>query len=92
MRALIAETDQQLARERAEQLQMDGHHTSRALTHHAAALKLADSSFREITVGVPGTDPDALGAPLRCEVLDGEAGSHRYTNQGAAWRDHPPTT
>ena len=59
---------------------MDGHHTSLALTHHAAALKLTDSSLREITVGVAGTDPDALGAPLRREVLDGEAGSHRYTN------------
>ncbi|MGZ6589737.1 MAG: hypothetical protein ACXVHX_36435, partial [Solirubrobacteraceae bacterium] len=54
---LIAETDQLLARERAEQLQMDGQDTSPALTHHAAALRLADSSFREITVGVAGTDP-----------------------------------
>jgi hypothetical protein len=27
MRVLIAETDQQLARERAEQLHMDSHHT-----------------------------------------------------------------
>lgn len=42
MRVLIAETDQHLARERAEQLQMDGHHTSLALTSHAAALKPAE--------------------------------------------------
>ena len=42
MRVLIAETEQQLAREHARQLQMDGHETALALTRHAAALKLAE--------------------------------------------------
>jgi DNA-binding response OmpR family regulator len=42
MRVLIAETDQQLAREHTRQLQMDGHQTSLALTARAAALKLAE--------------------------------------------------
>jgi DNA-binding response OmpR family regulator len=42
MRVLIAETDHQLARERAGQLQMDGHQASLALSARAAALKLAE--------------------------------------------------
>jgi DNA-binding response OmpR family regulator len=42
MRVLIAETDQQLAEERARQLQMDAHHISLALTSHTTALKLAE--------------------------------------------------
>ena len=42
MGVLIAETDQQLAREHARQLEMDGHQTSLAPTSHAAALKLAE--------------------------------------------------
>ena len=41
---------------------MDGNHNLTGAGHHAAALKLADSSLREITVRVAGTDPDALGA------------------------------
>ena len=82
MRVLIAETDRQLARERNVQLQIDGRHTSLALTRHAVALKFADGSFRGITVGVAGTDPHALGASLRRVVLDGEAGSHRCTSLG----------
>jgi len=42
MRVLIAETNQQVARERAEQLCMDGHQAAVALTAHAAGLRLAD--------------------------------------------------
>jgi len=42
MRILIAETDHQVARERAEQLCMDGHQAAVALTAHAAGLRLAD--------------------------------------------------
>lgn len=41
-RILIAETDPQLARERAQQLQIDGHQPTLALTAYAAALKLAE--------------------------------------------------
>lgn len=42
MRVLIAETDHQIARERAEQLCMDGHQAAVALTAHAAGLRLAE--------------------------------------------------
>ena len=42
MRVLIAETDQQLARERAQQLRMEGHQAAVALGAHAAGMHLAD--------------------------------------------------
>jgi DNA-binding response OmpR family regulator len=42
MRVLIAETEHQIARERAEQLCMDGHQAAVALTAQAAGLRLAE--------------------------------------------------
>jgi CheY-like chemotaxis protein len=42
MRVLIAETEQQIARERAEQLCMDGHQAAVALTAQAAGMRLAE--------------------------------------------------
>ena len=53
MRVLIADTDQQLARERARQLQMDGHQPSLALTAHAAALKLAEKPDALVLCNLP---------------------------------------
>jgi DNA-binding response OmpR family regulator len=53
MRVLIADTDQQLARERAWQLQMDGHQPSLALTARAAALKLAEKPDALVLCNLP---------------------------------------